>query len=96
MKLYKITIDKKTSQNNEERFTNVMETFMGEYPVDKLANFTVWTSKEYALLGEWAMQKFNNRRRSFETLFIEDNDGNITEYFVQMKNGAIRHITVQF
>lgn len=94
MKLYKITIDKKTSQNNEERFTNVMETFMGEYPVDKLADFTVWTTKEYALLGAWSMQEVNNRRRSFETLFIEDNEGNITEYFVQMKNGAIRHRTV--
>lgn len=96
MKLYKITIDKRTDQNNEERFTNVMETFMGEYPIDELADFTEWTTNEHIILGEWAMQKINNRRRSFETLFIEDNDGNITEYFVQMKNGAIRHRTVQF
>ena len=96
MKLYKIIIDKKADKDNETRFNNVMETFMGEYPVDELANFTEWTTKEHILLGEWAMQKVNNRRRSFETLFVEDNDGNITEYFVQMKNGAIRHRTVQF
>ena len=78
----------RSGETNEDCFCRIMETFMGEFPVDS-AVFS------YEQLGTWVIK--NNKRmpnKAFPVAWLEDEDGNITEYFVFMKYKTLRHIKV--
>ncbi len=82
---------KKTGETNEQTFLRIMETYMGEYP-------DTWEDFTYSALGSWVMKcdkRFKND--SFPCAWIEDEDGNITEYFIYTKtrnDKILKHVTV--
>ena len=86
------TSAKHENETNMEAFERIMDTFKGEYEIE---------TQEYthAALGEWTMDCFDSFKDDpFPCAWIEDNDGNITEYFVFYTDNAdkhLRHIVVE-
>ena len=80
---------KKEDETNAETFLRVMDTFMGEYAVETIP-FT------YDALGEW-VRKCNKKftRYGFPCAWLEDEDGNITEYFVYTRTNKGKILTHQ-
>lgn len=82
---------KKENETNEAAYLRIIDTFMGEYEVT-VCDFS------YAALGQWVMacdKRFKNH--SFPVAWIEDEDGNITEYFVYRKTRTdkiLKHVTM--
>ena len=79
----------RSNETNEDCFCRIMETFMGEFPIES-ADFS------YELLGSWVMK--NHKRmpsKAFPVAWLEDEDGNITEYFVFLKDKTLKHIEVK-
>ena len=79
---------KRENETNEDTFLRIMETWNGEY-IEKWEEFT------YAALGEW-VRKCDKRFKNgtFPVAWIEDDNENITEYFVYLKKGnakILRH-----
>lgn len=73
----------------EKAFCDIMETYMGEYPINKYED-------ELTALGEWARYIFNTRPVvGVRTAFIENEDGNITDYYIQVAPDRIIHRTVE-
>lgn len=97
--LYHIIIKTKAGKTNEETFTETMETFMGEYPCVLWSDFKTWTGKENQLLGIWTKDVFseyqNYCKTTTDVLFVEDESGNITEYFVLTENNTIKHEIIE-
>ena len=91
MKLFRIIIDEnEEGANNEEKFCNVMETYMGEYNLQLLSEFEEWSANEDELLGGWMMRVFNKKEKGIECLFVDDDDlANCIEYFVEDGNGIV-------
>lgn len=72
-------------EDHEECFNRIMETYMGEISIVS-AEFT------YRVLGAWVIQ-YTRRMpsRAYPAAWIEDEEGNMVEYFVFMKNKTLRH-----
>ena len=72
-------------EDHEECFCRIMETYMGEISIVS-AEFT------YEVLGAWTIQ-FMRRMPSgaYPVAWIEDEEGNMVEYFVFMKDKTLKH-----
>lgn len=75
-------------ESNEEAFCRIMDTFMGEYEIES-QDFS------YEALGQWVMKNEKRFKNGcFPCAWIEDENGNITEYFIFFKKGKdkiLRH-----
>ena len=79
---------KKEKETNIEAFCRVIDLFMGEYDIQA-------QPFSYAALGQWVMKNEKRFKKGcFPCAWIEDENGNITEYFIFYKKGndkILRH-----
>ena len=75
------TSAKRENETNEDVFLRIIDTFMGEYDTTT-EDFTC------SALGSW-VRKCDKRFKNgtFPVAWIEDDNENITEYFVYHKRG---------
>lgn len=72
---------KREKETREETFLRIMDTFMGEYPVEKME------------LGQWVMTC--DYKKYIPCAWLEDEEGNILGYFICNKVGDILRRTTQ-
>jgi len=75
------------SDDPEKAFNDIIDTFMGEYSV-------TMRKDEMTALGEWTRYIFSTKPLYTRTAWIEDENGNITDYFIQTSPETMIHRTV--
>ena len=98
MKLNHIIIPNPAQKPNEELFADTMSTFMGEHNIMTWLDFKEKDTAFFTDLGDFVNYAFSQKKdyckNYVDALYIEDNAGNIKEYFILTENNSIRHITV--
>ena len=96
MKLNHIVIPNNTDKTNEELFIDTMETYMGEIEIETELTFIHKDNNYYySAIGKWVNEMFDQKKSyckgKVDALYIEDESGNITEYFVLTEYNTIKH-----